>query len=66
VSNNVYIVDFDGEIYVIEPVPGAGGAFSASAVAAPQALSVPQPATMSREELNRLAREALRESLRRR
>ncbi|HEY1139271.1 MAG TPA: hypothetical protein VGE88_03575, partial [Lysobacter sp.] len=65
-ASNVYLVDFDGDIFVIEPVPGAGGAFSASALAAPQPLSAPQPATMSREDLRRLAREALRESLRRR
>ena len=59
-ANNVYIVDFDGEIFVIEPVPGTGGAFSASALAAPQPL--PQDAT-SKEESARLVRQFIRESL---
>jgi len=59
-ANNVYIVDFDGDIFVIEPVPGTGGAFSASALAAPQPLS--QDAA-SKEESARLARQFIRESL---
>jgi len=60
-SNNVYMVDFDGDIFVIEPVPGAGGAFSASALAAPQA--VPADATLSNEASAQLARRLIRESL---
>ncbi len=65
-ANNLYIVDFDGDIFVIEPVPGTGGAFSAVSVEAAQPLSAPQPQTMSREDAMRLAREKLRESLQRR
>ena len=39
-ANNVYIVDFDGDIFVIEPVPGTGGGgFSAATLAAPQPVS---------------------------
>ena len=63
-ANNVYIVDFDGEIFVIEPVPGTGGVLSVSQPA-PAATSQPEPA-MSREQMVRRAREALLESLRRR
>jgi len=65
VSGNVYMVDFDGEIFVIEPVPGAGGAFSASTLAAPQAVSQPMPsnAALSKEESAQLARRLIRESL---
>ena len=63
-ANNVYIVDFDGEIFAIEPVPGTGGVLSVSQPA-PAALSQPVPA-MSREQMVRRAREALLESLRRR
>ena len=64
-SGNVYMVDFDGEIFVIEPVPGAGGAFSASTLAAPQAVSQPMPsnAALSKEESAQLARRLIRESL---
>ncbi|MDR0182774.1 PQQ-dependent sugar dehydrogenase [Lysobacter arvi] len=69
-ANNVYIVDFDGDIFVIEPVPGTGGALSI-AQAAPASISAPVPAmsgeqAMSREQAMRRAREALLESLRRR
>ena len=63
-ANNVYIVDFDGEIFVIEPVPGTGGVLSVSQPA-PAATSQPEPA-MSREQMVRRAREALLESLRQR
>ncbi|MBU8975245.1 PQQ-dependent sugar dehydrogenase [Lysobacter sp. MMG2] len=66
-SNNLYIVDFDGDIFVIEPVPGTGGGLAAAALAAPQALPAPASApTMSREEAARLARDILRERLLRR
>jgi len=64
-ASNVYLVDFDGDIFVIEPVPGAGGAFSAASVAAPQ----PVPATvssstaLSKEESARLARQLIGQSL---
>ena len=65
VSSNVYIVDFDGEIFVIEPVPGTGGAFSASSVAAPQPgpPAIAPSATLSKEESAQLARKLIRESL---
>jgi glucose/arabinose dehydrogenase len=66
VANNLYIVDFDGDIFVIEPVPGSGGTLSAASVEAPSPLSTPQPQSMSREDAMRLAREKLRESLMRR
>ena len=66
VANNLYIVDFDGDIFVIEPVPGSGETLSAASVEAPQPLSTPQPPSMSREDAMRLAREKLRESLMRR
>jgi len=67
-SGNVYLVDFDGEIFVIEPVPGAGGAFSAASLAAPQAVpaTAPSNAVLSKEESARLARQLIRESLMRR
>jgi len=67
-SGNVYLVDFDGEIFVIEPVPGAGGAFSAASLAAPQAVpaTAPSNAALSKEESARLARQLIRESLMRR
>jgi len=68
VTGNVYMVDFDGEIFVIEPVPGSGGAFSAAAlgttpVAGTQAVS---PPAMSKEEAMRQARQLLRDALMRR
>lgn len=67
-SGNVYLVDFDGEIFVIEPVPGAGGAFSAASLAAPQAVpaTAPSNSALSKEESARLARQLIRESLMRR
>ena len=65
VTGNVYMVDFDGEIFVIEPVPGSGGAFSAASLAAPQAMSAPAPA-MSKEEAMQRARQVLRDTLMRR
>ena len=67
-SGNVYLVDFDGEIFVIEPVPGAGGAFSAASLAAPlpEPPAAPSNAVLSKEESARLARQLIRESLMRR
>lgn len=48
-ANNLYLVDFDGEIFVIEPVPGTltTADMAAASVAPPAPLPAGRPGTMS-------------------
>lgn len=60
---NVYFVDFDGDIFVLERSPGESATPRPSALAAPELLPA---ATMSKASAVQLGREVIRERLNRR